>query len=233
MTAKPNPDFEVAIPKTISQSIYNHLKESIVSNKFKSGQKLQEKKIAELFQVSSTPVREAIFMLGSEGLVTIKSHKEVVVKELSHKELKEIFQVLSVLESFAVSLSVENIGPEDLKGIGKLHETMSRYCKKDSIEKYCELNRTIHKRLWEFVPNDFLKRTIHSVHNQFERYRYAQFYALEKPGALDRSLKEHEAILEALKAKNKRRLKTLLAKHWGSFLHPSSFKKGLKEYLNI
>lgn len=223
----------VMIPKTLSQSVYNHLKESIISNKFKSGQKLHEKEIAELFQVSSTPVREAIFMLGAEGLVTIKSHKEVVVKELSHKELKEIFQVLSILESYAVSMAVDNISRECLKEIEGLQKEMARHCKKTEIEKYCELNRAIHNRLWELVSNEFLKQTLHSVHNQFQRYSYAQCYALGKPGALKRSLREHEIIMEALKTKNKRRLKALLARHWGSFLRPSSFEKGLKEYLDI
>lgn len=228
-----SPDHGVMIPKTLSQSVYNHLKESIISNKFKSGQKLHEKEIAELFQVSSTPVREAIFMLGAEGLVTIKSHKEVVVKELSHTELKEIFQVLSVLESYAVSLAIDYIGTRDLKEIEELQKEMASYCRKNSIEKYCELNRAIHNRLWEFVPNEFLRKTLHSVHNQFQRYSYAQYYALGKPGALKRSLRDHEEILETLKTKNKRRLKALLAKHWGSLLRPSSFEKGLKEYLSI
>jgi len=223
----------VLIPKTLSQSIYNHLKESIISNKIKSGEKLHEKEIAELFQVSSTPVREAIFMLGAEGLVTIKSHKEVVVKELSHQELTEIFQVLSVLESYAVTLAMDNIDTEDLEEIDALQKEMASYCKTNSIEKYCELNRAIHDRLWERVPNEFLRKTLHSVHDQFQRYSYAQYYALGKTGALKKSLKEHEEILQALKTKNKRRLKVLLAKHWGSFLRPSSFEKGLKEYLNI
>ena len=223
----------ITIPKTLSQSVYNHLKESIISNKFKSGKKLHEKEIAELFQVSSTPVREAIFMLGAEGLVTIKSHKEVVVKELSHQELKEIFQVLSILESYAVSMAVDNISREDLKEIERLQKEMASFCKKNSIEQYCELNMAIHNRLWERVPNEFLRKTLHNVQNQFQRYSYAQYYALGKTGALKRSLKEHEDILEALKTKNKRRLKALMARHWGSFLRPSSFEKGLKEYLDI
>ena len=223
----------VVIPRTLTQSVYKYLKESIISNKFKAGQKINEREIAALFQVSSTPVREAIFMLGAEGLVTIKSHKEVVVKELSHKEVKEIFQVLNILESYAITLAADNIGDEDLKEIEDLHREMAQYCRKNSIEKYCELNRAIHNRLWECVPNEFLRKTLQSINNQFRRYSYAQYYALGQTGALKRSLQEHKEILKALKAKNKRRLKTLLAKHWGSFLHPSGFEKGLKEYLSV
>lgn len=221
------------IPKTLSETIYNHLKESIITNKLKAGQKINERKIADLFEVSITPVREAVFMLGAEGLVNIKSHKEVVVKELSSEEIKEIFQVLSILESYAVTLAVDHIGQEDIKELEELHKKMARYCRKDSIEKYCSLNMAIHNKLWEFVPNKFLRETLHGVHDQFQRYSYAQFYALGKPGALKNSLKEHQEILRALKTKNKRQLKALLAKHWGSFLRPSRFEEGLKEYLNV
>lgn len=221
------------ISKTLSETIYNHLKESIITNKLKAGQKINERKIAELFEVSITPVREAVFMLGAEGLVNIKSHKEVVVKELSPEEIKEIFQVLSILESYAVTLAVDHIGEEDIKELEELHKEMARYCRKDSIERYCSLNKAIHSKLWELVPNKFLRETLHNVHNQFQRYSYAQFYALGKQGALKRSLKEHQEILKTLKTKNKRKLKALLAKHWGSFLRPSRFEEGLKEYLNV
>jgi len=222
-----------AIPKTLSQIIYNHLKQSIITNKIKAGQKINERKIADLFEVSITPVREAVFMLGAEGLVNIKSHKEVVVKELSHEEIKEIFQVLSILESYAVTLAVDRIGDEDLKVIEDLQKEMEVYCQEDSIERYCVLNMAIHNKLWELVPNKFLRQTLHNVHNQLLRYNYAQVYALGKRGALKKSLKEHQEILKALKARNKRQLKTFLAKHWGSFLRPSLFEEGLKEYLNV
>lgn len=110
-------------------------------------------------------------MLGAEGLVTIKSHKEVAVKKLSHEEIKEIFKVLSILESYAVTLAADNIEDKDLKEIEDLHREMARYCRKNSIEKYCELNRAIHNKLWELVPNKFLQVTLHGVHNQFQRYK--------------------------------------------------------------
>jgi DNA-binding GntR family transcriptional regulator len=221
-----------AIPKTLSQSVYKHLKQAILSNKLKAGQKLNEKEISKLLEVSATPVREALFILAAEGLITIKSHKEVVVKELSHKELTEIFQVLSILESYAVVNIMDSITDADLQEIEDLQVKMARYCKKTTIEKYCELNKAIHLKLWEFVTNEFLNKTLHSVHDQFQRYSDAQYYALGMPGALKKSFLQHEEILNALKSKNKRKLKSLLEKHWGASSRLSSFKKGLTEYLN-
>ena len=90
------------------------------------------------------------------------------------------------------------------------------------INIYTEFKRSDGHTLW-----------LHNVQNQFQRYSYAQYYALGKRRDLKMSLKEHEEILKALKPKNKRWLKTLLAKRWGHFLRPSRFEEGLKEYLNV
>jgi DNA-binding GntR family transcriptional regulator len=63
------------------------------------------------------------------------------------------------------------------------------------------------------------------------RYNYARFYAFQKPGTLEKSMADHKKILKALKDKDKRKIRSLLLKHWGSILKPSSFEVGLKEYL--
>ena len=65
------------------------------------------------------------------------------------------------------------------------------------------------------------------------RYNYARFHAFQKkPGGLEKSMAEHKEILKALKNKDKKKIKSLMAKHWGSILKPSPFEEGLKEYLN-
>jgi len=219
-----------AIPKTLSQSIYYHLKEAIINNKLKSNQKINEKEISQLFKVSTTPVREAVLRLGAEGFVTINSHREAVVKEIYYEELKEIFQVLGTLDSLASCLAVDNLSSETLEDLEHLTKEMERHCNIHSIEKYITINQDIHKKIWQLIPNRFLQATLNYVNDQMLRYNYARIYAFRKPGALERSMKEHKEILEALK--NKKRLKNLMAKHWGSLLQPSPFEEGLKEYLN-
>lgn len=221
-----------AIPKTLSQSIYNYLKDAITNNKLKSNQKINEKEIAQLFEVSTTPVREAVLRLGAEGFVTINSHRETVVKEIYYEELKEIFQVLGTLDSLASCLAVDNLSSETLEDLEHLTKEMERHCDLNSIEKYIAINQDIHKKIWERIPNRFLQATLHYVNDQMLRYNYARFYAFRKHGALERSMEEHKEILEALKNKDKKRLKNLIAKHWGSLLQPSPFEEGLKEYLN-
>jgi DNA-binding GntR family transcriptional regulator len=220
------------IPKTLSQAIYNHIKESIVNNKLKANQKINEKEIAKSFEISTTPVREAVLRLGAEGYVTINSHREAIVKKVSYEELREIFQILGLLDSVGTSLAVDHITAEELKEIERLTRELKEACQPDSIDKFMNINLKIHKKIWNLIPNRFLQATIRFVADQIQRYRYARFYAFRKPGALERSLQEHKEILAALRNKDKRKLKSLLLKNWGSLLQPSSFDEGLKEYLS-
>ena len=221
-----------SIPKTLSQTIYNHIKESIINNVLKANQKINEKEIAQLFCVSTTPVREAVLRLGAEGFVTLDSHREAVVKEISYKEIKDIFQVLGILDSLGSSLAVDNLSPEDLKEIEDLTKKMEQHCLQNSIEEFMAVNIDVHKRIWECIPNKFLQSTLLYVNDQMLRYNYARSYAFRKPGVLEKSMEEHKEILEALKSRDKKQVKNLLLKHWGSFLHPSPFEEGLKEYLS-
>jgi len=219
------------IPKTLSQLIYNYIRDAIIRNKLKANQKINEKEIADHFQVSTTPVREAVLRLGAEGFVTINSHREAVIKEISFQELKEILQVLSILDSSALELAIEKLTPQDLEELEDLTAKLARNCQLDSIDKFLELNTAIHNRLWRNLPNAFLRETLHYVHNQLLRYNYARFTAFRRPGALEKSLEEHQHILNVLKAKDKQAIREFMAKHWGSLLQPSTFEEGLKEFI--
>ncbi len=219
------------IPKTLGQLIYNYIRDAIIKNRLKANQKINEKEIAEYFQVSTTPVREAVLRLGAEGFVTINSHREAVVKEISFEELKEILQVLSILDSSAMELAIENLTPQDLEELEELTAKLARNCQLESIDKFLELNTSIHNRLWRNLPNGFLRETLRYVHNQLLRYNYARFSAFRKPGALEKSLEEHEHILKVLKARDKQAIREFMARHWGSLLQPSTFEEGLKEFI--
>jgi len=221
-----------AIPKTLSASIYNYLKDSIINNNLKANQRINEKEIAKLFEVSTTPVREAVLKLSAEGFVITNSHRETVVKEISYEELRDIFQVLGQLDSLGSSLAADNISPEDLKNLENMTSEMEKKCHLDSAEKYVALNQDIHKKIWKHIPNRVLQSALHYVHDQMLRYSYAHLHAFKKPDVLKTSMREHKDILTALKNQDKKKLKNLVFEHWNSRLQPSSYEEGIREYLS-
>lgn len=222
---------EQGIPKTLSELIYRHLKDSIINGELRANEKINEKEIARAFQVSVTPVREALLRLGAEGFVTISSHREATVRAHSFKDLREIFEVLSILDSSAAGAYVDYLPSTEIRELEALTESMIEYGRAGDLKNYINLNNTIHHRLWKRLPNQFLTETLSRVHMQLLRYTKARYHAFQKNGVLERSMEEHRGILAALKTRDEKKLRALLAKHWGSLLQPSPFEEGLKEYI--
>ncbi len=208
---------ENAIPKTLSESVYNNVKAGIISNELKAGERIYEKEVAKRYGVSTTPVREALLKLSAEGFISIDSHRKATVKEISFEELKDIYEVMSDLDALAVSHIVDHISPESIEEIESLIAEMEEVCKPIFVERFLELNVAIHAKTWSALPNKILERTLHFVHGQLLRYNYARYVAFQDPAIMKKSLDGHKKILSALTNKNKRELKKFIKTHW-SFL---------------
>ncbi len=208
--------FKYEIPKTLSQSIYDYFKESIIKNELKPNQKIDETEVANNFGVSRTPVREALLRLAAERFVKITSYRESVVREVSYKELKEIFQVIGVLDSLAATLIVDVINPEELIKVEKMTAKMKNYFQLKEVEKFIDINYEIHDLLWGSLAdiNKCLQKTLRQNIIQIRLYYYANNTVFPRPEILERSMNAHEEITEALKTKNKKKLKIITLEHW-------------------
>ncbi len=220
------------ISKTLSQSIYNYLKNAVATNKLKANQRIIEKDVAKMFGVSTTPVREALLRLAAEGYLFIDSHRKTVVKEASSEEMRDILQVIAELDAISIGHAADHIQPAQLQKLKKLTEQMEHAGRSKDLEKYLELNANIHKKIWDILPNKVLQRTIESVHGQLMRYLYSRISAFQEPAVLDRSIKEHKKILRAFEDKDKRALKSLIKSNWSLLLDTKPQKSGRKGGLN-
>lgn len=204
------------IPKTISQSIYEHLKEYILNRELEPNQNINEQAIADSFEVSRTPVREAVVRLAAEGFVDIVSHREARVKEVSYKELKEVFQVIGVLDRLAVHLIVDIIDDHELTKFEKLTSKMERHFIMREVEKFLDLNYSIHERFWEYLTdkNMFLQKELRFCVNQLKMCYYPLNRAFEDPKIMRKSMSAHKEIIKAIKERNTAKLETIIFDHW-------------------
>ncbi|RLE04537.1 MAG: hypothetical protein DRI99_03655 [Candidatus Aminicenantes bacterium] len=230
MIFEANKKFKYPLPRTLSDFIYNHLKDLIINNKLKANQRLNEIELAKYFNVSRTPIREAILKLEAKGFVTIDSRRHVKVKEASEKELREILQVLGALDRLVMELAVDVLTPKQIAKLERLAEKMLKKSRIETIEKYFELNEEFHNEITKAVPNKFLREMVHYVNEKLQRYTYARIHAFKKPGALHESLTEHQEIIEALKKKDKKKLVELIYNHRVAPLSVPSYSEGLREY---
>lgn len=215
----------------MSESIYNNLKEAIMNNELRANQRINEKEIAEAYHVSRTPVREAVLRLAAEGFVKIDSYKRAVVKEVTFEELNEIIQVLGILDRLAMELAIDNLTPAKIKKLEEITKKMEKHCHPDSVEKFMQLNVSFHDEIWKSVPNKFLKEMLYMARNHKERYTYARLYAFKKKGTIEKSIKQHKELMEAIKTKNKDKLKNLIVKHRNILLESAEDKENLKKYM--
>lgn len=228
-----NKAFKDPLPLKMSEFIYENLKEAIINSNIKANQRINENEIADYFKVSRTPVREAILRLEAKGFVKVDSHRKAVVKEVSYKELMEIFQVLGALDRLAISLAVDNLTSKQINRLELLSRKMEKSCNIDAIEKYFEYNGAFHDEIWKAVPNKLLHEILCSVRDKMQRYTYARIYAFKKPGALKRSMMQHKELVEAIKRKDKENLKEMIVQHRVCLLEIAPYTDGLKEYLTI
>ncbi|MFC2157950.1 GntR family transcriptional regulator [Acidobacteriota bacterium] len=220
------------VPKTLSQTIYAHLKESIINNELEANERINEKEIAKSFGVSTTPVREAVLRLGADGYIKIDTHRRAVVAEISYQELLDLYQVMSILESAAVIDILDHIQSEQISRIEEKTEEMIKLSNSDSVELFLQLNVSIHNELWQSLSNRMLQKTLRFVDDQILRYNHARTLIFQSQKALDISRRDHKRLITLLKSRDKDKLAVLVRNHWNLLTLPSLKNERFQKYIN-
>lgn len=180
---------------TIQNQVYQLLKEEICAGAFPAGQRLQEQLLAERFQVSRSPVREALRRLGADGLVEEIPNRGVFVKTFTVKDIEEIYEVRVMLESQAISrLSLARMEPaaEDfLDLLARLRQTYER----NDLPAYTMLDTQLHRLLTQTCGNSLVAALYDRIDCQVRQFRR---YSLTDPKRLRESVDEHEQIIRLL-----------------------------------
>lgn len=207
------------IPQTIAQFIYLNIKKLIIEGELKPNQRITQKEIEDRFHVSSSPVREAIHRLCADKLLERSTRKYVLVQSISYEEIKQLYEVIRVLETYGFVKFVSTITDEDLNVLKGLTEELSEYCRIDDVKNFIKTNFAIHDRIWKNCENKYLYETLQQfsekVQLQLVRENYMPF---RRKGALEKSLKEHLRILEAIEKKDLAALELMARSHWGQEL---------------
>jgi len=194
--------------ESLQEKIYYSLRREIIDLTFKPGQSITEEELSSRFQVSRTPVREAFIRLQLEGLVTIVKHKGVFVRNVSLKDVVEIFQMRILLEGFAAAHCVEFI---DIAQVRKILDTLAALKKEaDGSEEKIETGISLHNLIRNSCGNS---RVINSIKTLEGQILQSRSIAGKIPGRVDRSLQDHIQIAKAIVAGNKASAKTKMQTH--------------------
>lgn len=176
--------------------VYQMLRKAILSEEIKPGEKLVERKIATKLGVSRTPVREALRMLETEGLVKHIPRRGVVVTRLSPQEAWEIYQIRSVLEGLAARLAAEWITEEEIEHIERLLEEMEKAVEAKNLAYLNELNNQFNDAIYTAARSPRLKQMITNLYDYIASFARIGY---NLPGRIQEVLAEHRGIFEAIK----------------------------------
>jgi DNA-binding GntR family transcriptional regulator len=169
------------------------IRELIITGELAAGEQLRQRDLAQRFQVSQTPVREALRRLESEGLVIGDTHRGFTVVEPEAGRLEENFQIRAALESLGASLAAPTIDAAGIARLKDLNEQM-RGCGDDD-PRYADLNREFHFTLYEYARSPLLLSLM--------RLMWASLHGGPKVARTHaESARQHDTILDALRAED-------------------------------
>lgn len=196
-----------------SDSVYQTLRDCILSQEFQSGERLNVKELATTLGVSLTPVKEAINRLAIEGLVAINPRSGTYVTEISSEELAETFELRMALECLAAEKCVERITDEELREIEELVRGLDGPVRTDRERKVHERrNHEFHDRIVSLSGNRKLIDTYRSLnaHIKIARVHYSRE---GWEGRIELERKEHNQIFRALRRRDRDGVVRILRTH--------------------
>jgi DNA-binding GntR family transcriptional regulator len=184
-------------PTRLAEELRCRLETEIFSGALAPGERLDEMGLARRFNVSRTPVREALMQLASSGLVEMRPRQGAVVATITVQDLLQMFEVMAELEAMCARLAARRTTPEERARIAAAHEACKRCASDRDPIAYYEANRTFHEVLYAGAHNQYLEDSTRSLRNRLNAYRRFQ---LHRGGRVAQSLAEHEAVVEAILA---------------------------------
>lgn len=178
------------------QQVAERLRNRIFAHELPPGTWIDEQALAESYGISRTPLREALKVLVSEGLVTLKPRRGCYVTEVTQEDLDQIFPIIALLEAQCASEAVKRMSADDLEALEAIHERLEQSAAMGDIENFFEANQDFHAAVQQISGNRWLVQVITDLRKVLKLNRH---HSLFVEGRLAQSLIEHREILAALR----------------------------------
>jgi DNA-binding GntR family transcriptional regulator len=192
---------------SVNEQVYEQLRYQISIGNISPGKKTTLRQIADQFNVSTTPVREAVRRLQAENFLYVEN-RSVTIQKLSQEEVKQTFAIRQRLETLALEWSLPHIRKVDLKNLQLILKQMDKH--PISYSEWQQLNRTFHLQIYQFANSQQLYQLIENVWDTVNPYM--NIYSIEVD-SYEKSQIEHYQMLKLIEEKNLEQLIALLMKH--------------------
>lgn len=182
----------------------------ILSGDLPAGARVDQIELAAQLEVSRHPVRQAIERLAERGFINLHPHRSAVIAEISIEDMNELYHARRLVEEWAIRDSWDRGTPVSAADVMDIYRTLERTDPAEDLDAYMSANRAFHLAMYQGCGNRYILRTIASLFDLSERY---QRTALNDQRRIDRSQREHKAMMKALSAGDRDQLLALITAH--------------------
>ena len=204
-------------PRALYQEVAELLRQRIFNRELTPGSWIDELKLAEEYGISRTPLREALKVLAAEGLVTMKVRRGAYVTEVSERDLTDVYHLLALLESDAAGVVATQASDAQLKELQTLHCELEKSV--GNRDKFFQLNERFHMRLLDIADNRWRDQMVADLRKVMKLNRHN---SLLKSGRIEDSLAEHQAIMNALLARDAKASAQAMQAHFNNGLQAAA-----------
>jgi len=194
----------------LHEEIADNLKEMIMVGELKEGNKIKEDDFCASMGISKTPLREALRVLSTEGLIKHVPNRGSYVSKPSFEEIKEMFDVMSALEGVCARTAAEKMTNKELSQLEKLHKKLEENFERKDRKTYIHYNNLYHTFLQEIAGNRTLNNIVNGLRQKILLHR---FQSLNLPERFEESINEHRKILETFRKKDSKKAEALMMSH--------------------
>ena len=186
------------------------LRDMVFERQLAPGSWIDELALAAQWQISRTPLREAIKVLAAEGLVMLVPRRGARVVELTDEDAEQLFPVMAMLEGRCALEATRRASDDDLAELQRLHQGLERHAAALNLDGYYRVNHEFHSQVQALAANRWLDRATGDLRRFMRLWRGRQ---LKLPGRIQASLNEHRVLIDAMRQRDALRAERAMHDH--------------------
>jgi DNA-binding GntR family transcriptional regulator len=195
--------------RPLYEQVSEKLRGRILSHALPPGSWIDEQRLCTDFGISRTPLREALKVLATEGLVTMRPRRGAYVTEMSERDVVDVYHLLALLESDAAGEVALRASDRELEELGALHAQLE--AAPNDRERFFALNEAFHLRILDIADNRWRKQVVADLRKVMKLNRH---HSLFREGRIAESLAEHRALMAALRRRDAQAAQALTREHF-------------------
>jgi DNA-binding GntR family transcriptional regulator len=197
-------------PASLHEEVATRLRSMVFERQLAPGQWIDELALAREWQISRTPLREALKVLASEGLVTPVPRQGCKVAELSEDDADALFPVMALLEGRCAFEAARKATDADLRRLRQLHDELETHAAAHNVDGYYRANHVFHSTVQALAGNRWLDRATSDLRRFVRLLRGRQ---LNWPGRIEASINEHRVLIDAFEQRDPVRAERVMHDH--------------------